>query len=199
MRKYFKITLGLIILFILIDLTIAFNKPTKFFELSIFEYPANQALKNYPELQNCRIQFISTGKRKIAHQAIPKFSSLLLPRKFRIYQIKIAEDQYGVLDSTIYKNLENKSRIGVLGHELAHVLDYTDESSISLIKKGVEYLTSEDYRIEYERSTNCIAIKRNLKEEIKSWSKETHKYLQSDGRGKYYHSPNEIDKGIDCD
>ena len=156
--------------------------------------PVEEALEKYPELSRVHIHFISKPKAKISHQAIPVNSSLIKNREKRKYKIIIADDQEDHLDSTLFKNLEYISQVGIMGHELAHISDYHDESSFNILVKGMKYVLSKKFRIRYERETNLNAIKRGLKEEIHSWSRETHSYLVNDNRGEYYHSPIEIEK-----
>jgi len=166
------------------------------FENESYREAANIALAYYPELKNCRIKFVDSGKSKIAHQAIPSFLSCLKLKKNRTYLIRIASDQYGELDSTLFQNLEFESQVGVLGHELAHILDYNDESSISILFKGLKYQFSKTFRTKYERETNEEAISRDLGSQILSWSKEVNQYLLQDNRN-YYHSPLEVELMLD--
>jgi len=159
-----------------------------------FKEPVLEAISKYPELKGVSIHFVSKEKSKISHQAIPVNKTLFKKKENRRYKIIIANDQEGELDSTLFKHLDYKSKVGVMGHELAHISDYHDESSFKIMLKGIKYVLSKKFRIEYERETNFDAIKHGLKEEILSWSKETHDYLKRDGRGEYYHSPEEIQK-----
>jgi len=192
MGRITKYVVSLLLLVLLVDFVRAYTKPTKYFELKSFEAPALEALKSYPELNSTRIHFISVEKNQTAHQAIPKLSTLFLPKSLRIYQIRITHTLPGQVDSTSYRNLSVDSQIGVLGHELGHIWDFIDESSVQLIKKGLDYLNDEEYRIAYERETNCIAINRGLKEQIATWTEEAHPAIADHGRGHYYHSPSEL-------
>jgi len=162
------------------------------FEKSQFEKPAKEALLKYPELQNVKLKFVSVEKSKLAHQALPYTFSIFRSRKNRKYKIIIASDQCGELDSTLFKNLDYKSQVGVLAHELAHILDYVNSSGIRIITKGISYKLSKKFRKSYERKTNIEAMRRGFTQEILSWSNEVYTYLDRDGRGDYYHSPLEI-------
>lgn len=191
-------TYGLVALLTIaiVDIVIVKSKDDISFDDEIYRRPGMIALEKYPELSSANIHFLSQGKAKNwAHKAVPRISTLLLPAKFRTYQIWIAEDQYGALDSTLFKNLSSTSQIGVLYHELAHVLDYKDKNSFEMLWFGVKYWYSDEYRVVCERATNCVALDRGLRSEILSWTKEIHSYLVGDGRGHYYHSAQEI---IDC-
>jgi len=192
MWRIVKYIVILVVTVLIVDYVMTYSKPTKYFELKSFEGPALAALQSYPELRETRIQFISVEKNKTAHQAIPKLSTLFLPKSLRVYQIKMTYHLEGAVDSTSYRNLTYDSQIGVLGHELAHILDFVDESSIQLIRKGLDYLNDEQYRVEYERATNCIAINRGLKDKIMIWTQEAHQSISDHGRGHYYHSPSEL-------
>ena len=118
--------------------------------------------------------------------------------RYRTYQIWIAEDQYGTLVSTLFKNLSADAQVGVLCHELAHVLDYKEKNSIEMIWFGLKYWWSDQYKAVYERATNCVALDRGVRSEILTWTNEIHSFLVSDGRGHFYHSPQEIRNHEGC-
>ena len=201
MSEYFfnkKLILPIVIGFFLTYIIIEEYKSTQldffFFEKEIYKKPALEALSYYPELSNARIRFIDGGKSKLAHQAIPKTTSLIRSKKNRIFFIKIASEHSNELDSTLFINLDYESKVGVIGHELAHVLDYLDDSTLDLIVKGYNYQYDKLYRSKYELETNQIAIDRGLGEELLSWTNEVHEYLAKDKRGNLYHTPDELKK-----
>ena len=180
-------------------MTIVKSKKRICFDDEIYKRPGLIALDKYPELADANIHFLSQGRAKHwAHKAVPRISTLLLPAKYRTYQIWIAEDQYGTLVSTLFKNLSADAQVGVLCHELAHVLDYKEKNSIEMIWFGLKYWWSDQYKAVYERATNCVALDRGVRSEILTWTNEIHSFLVSDGRGHFYHSPQEIRNHEGC-
>ncbi len=196
----FGVTVGVILIFALIDIAYVHSKKELSYDNDIYQQPALLALEYYPELKDRKLIFRSRGKATTwAHKAVPRVSTLLLPERYRVYQVLIAEDQNGPLIATLFKNLNPNSKVGVLGHELAHVLDYSSMSSVEILNLGIQYYISDEYRLDYERATNCIAMNRGLRPHIMSWSEEVYNYLEQDNRGRYYHSPQEINEGVGCD
>ncbi|WP_081980918.1 hypothetical protein [Cellulophaga sp. Hel_I_12] len=164
---------------------------------------ALKALSYYPELEHTGIEFrFKKNIKKSIMQAQPTFWSLIKGKKNRSYKIFISETfeiegkQFSV--TKIPKNV----LIGWLGHELGHIMDYRNRSSLNLIWFGIKYSFSDSYIKEAERAADTYAVEKNMD----SYILETKNFILNHTDlsevykariKKYYLSPNEILKLVE--
>lgn len=88
------------------------------------------------------------------------------------YRIRLAEY---VRDSDEMRvdELSDEVLIGWFAHELGHVVDYLDRSSIQMISFGIQYLSSAKFRRQAEHRADQIAAKHGFHKEVL----ETKKFL----------------------
>ncbi|WP_282132260.1 hypothetical protein [Cellulophaga baltica] len=124
---------------------------------------AEFALSHYPELKNTRIEFkFKKDIKKSIMQAQPSFLSLLRPKKKRSYYIFISENFEIEGQKFATKDIPKNVMIGWLGHELGHVMDYRNRSSINLIWFGIKYYFIDASIKEAERAADSHAVAKNL-------------------------------------
>ncbi|WP_282115716.1 hypothetical protein [Cellulophaga baltica] len=124
---------------------------------------AEFALSHYPELKNTRIEFkFKKNIKKSIMQAQPSFLSLLRPKKRRSYYIFISENFEIEGQKFATKDIPENVMIGWLGHELGHVMDYRNRSSINLIWFGIKYYFIDASIKEAERAADSHAVAKNL-------------------------------------
>lgn len=117
------------------------------------------ALEFFPELYDTPIEFKFKDRiKKSTMQAQPKFSSIFKSKKKRGYIIKISrqiqiEDENFTMD-----DIPSLVKIGWIGHELGHIMDYQDRSSFGLIILGAKYLLSKKSIRKVERTADTYAI-----------------------------------------
>jgi len=122
-----------------------------------FELQSLIALSYYPELKNVPITFCFYNIKTTAEVRPEYFSALKNSnRKYVVYINKNVHTE-GVL----LKDVSFNAQIGVLGHELAHILDYEGRSVTSLFGLAFNYLIIKNHA-KYERSIDELAIKRGL-------------------------------------
>lgn len=154
------------------------------------------AIGYYPELKDINIK-VRYGRIKTTMQCRPRWDFIFHKKENRSYVIyignKIKED-HGIL----YKHLPLNAQIGVIGHELAHIVDYRTMNNLQMIQFGIDYLKSNKKK-EIENRTDLIAIHRGLGYQIKAFSKyvfedsgASFKYLSYKMR--YYFRPNQINE-----
>lgn len=80
------------------------------------------ALRHYPELKHVRLT-MRLKTISATMQAQPFWDFLFRSREGRHYQIFVNETQEN--NGMYYKDLSFNSLVGWIGHELAHILDYT--------------------------------------------------------------------------
>ena len=120
---------------------------------------AKIALSHYPELKNVVIEFrLKSSLTKSFMKAQPKFRTLFKSKTNRAYIILMSE--VFEIDSMKLpiKEIPKDVLIGWLGHELGHVMDYTNRNSLNLLYFGVRYLFSSNYIREAERMADTYAV-----------------------------------------
>ncbi len=151
------------------------------------------ALSYYPELKNTSIEFV---KKNIdaTMAARPKMWSTLQGRKNRKYRIFINTnaDRDGLLLSEVSFN----AQVGILAHELAHILYYTNKSSWSIVGNGVAYV-SKKFRTKFERATDERTIQHGLGWQLHEFTSTTlnSKHVPEDYKAykkRVYLTPEEI-------
>ncbi|MCB9231869.1 MAG: hypothetical protein H6581_09415 [Bacteroidia bacterium] len=155
-----------------------------------YELQALLALAHYPALRNEDISFEFVNS-PFAHTSTLDFKSILLPWQKRKYRIYISTDLPGELKNTLFTSLPPEAQVGVLGHELAHTLDYRQRSNLGLFLLGIKYQFTQ-IKKEFELKTDLLAIRHGLGCQVLAWSEAVHDLLAQDGRGELYLSPEQI-------
>lgn len=117
------------------------------------------AISAYPELQGVPIHF-EEGDLKTSMAAQPVPSSLFGPRGERRYRILVDTLDPGS-EGKLFSELPFDARIGIMAHELAHVLDYVDRDIGGLLQYGLRYVF-EGSRKALEARTDRIAVDRGF-------------------------------------
>ncbi|HZW76835.1 MAG TPA: hypothetical protein VFF21_00865 [Flavobacteriaceae bacterium] len=117
------------------------------------------ALEHFPELYDIPIEFKFKDRiKKSTMQAQPKFSSIFRSKRNREYIILISrqiqiEDENFTMD-----DIPSLVKIGWIGHELGHIMDYQDRTNFGLIILGAKYLFSKKSIRKVERTADTYAI-----------------------------------------
>lgn len=120
---------------------------------------AGIALDFYPELKHTSITFKFKNQiKKSTMRAQPTFWSLFKSRKKRAYVILISKKFKISGKEFLTENVPKNILIGWLGHELGHVMDYKNRSSLNLIWFGMKYTFSGSYIKEAERAADSFAV-----------------------------------------
>lgn len=156
------------------------------------------ALDYYPELENTQIEFRFKKKiKKSTMQARPTFGSFFRTRKNRKYVVLISET-FKISDKKfLTSHIPSDILIGWIGHELGHIIDYSNRSKLNLIWFGLKYLLSDNHIVEAERAADTYAVRHNMEEYILKTkdfilnNAEIHEAYKLRIK-KYYLSPEEI-------
>ncbi|MCP9201017.1 hypothetical protein MKO06_13955 [Gramella sp. GC03-9] len=125
------------------------------------------AFSHYPELKDTPIEIrFKRNIKKSFMQAQPKVSSLLKNKKDRSYIIYINKEFNIEGQEFDLSMVPSEVLIGWLGHEMGHIMDYQDRSSIDLVWFGIKYFTSKNYIREAERAADTYAVNHGLGEQI---------------------------------
>ena len=128
---------------------------------------AEIALSFYPELKEVPITFkFKKNIKKSTMQAQPVFGSLFKKKKKRKYVVLISE-QFKISDTTYQtKDIPSDIMIGWLGHELGHIMDYRNRSSLGLLWFGINYFFSKTYIKKAERDADTYAVNNGMEKYI---------------------------------
>lgn len=122
-----------------------------------FELQSLIALSYYPELKDVPITF-RYRDIKTTMEVRPEFLSAIKSHN-RKYIIFINTNAHN--EGVLLKDVSFNAQIGVIGHELAHIVDYEHRSVTSLFLLGLNYMILRNHA-KYERSIDELAIKRGL-------------------------------------
>lgn len=125
------------------------------------------AMSYFPELSNSRIR-LKYKKIRTTMNVRPTIGSLIFNgRENRKYIIRINSSTN---DSVITLNeLSSDAQIGVIGHELSHIVDYRMKNIWGVIARGFSYI-SKRRKANFEKEIDRIAIKHGLGCELYEWS-----------------------------
>lgn len=157
-----------------------------------------KALSFYPQLADTHITFkFKKNIKKSTMQAQPDFGSLFSSKKKRKYKILISRKFKISGKEFKTKDIPSDILVGWLGHELGHITDYQDRSSLNLCAFGARYLFSDRHIRSAERTADSIAVARGMenyilktKNFILDHAEIAEKYKSR--IQKYYLSPEEI-------
>ena len=128
---------------------------------------ADVALSHYPELKNTPISFkFKKNINKSTMRAQPIFWSLFRSRKHRKYIVLMSEKIKISGKVFLTKDIPEDIMIGWLGHELGHIMDYKNRSSLNLIWFGLKYTFSGSYIKEAERAADTYAVSHGMEKYI---------------------------------
>lgn len=97
------------------------------------------ALSRYPELRKVRIKFVLVDTAPSLYYTKPVLASCFSAKKNRQYVISILERASYPESEALFEKLTERMRIGVIGHELYHVVQY-HIGRFSLIKTCIHSL-----------------------------------------------------------
>jgi hypothetical protein len=123
----------------------------------------------FPELKNVPIEFrfrksVSTLKTR------PALFSLFMPRGHRKYIITVSNRTPPNLEAIRFDKLPQKARMGVLGHELSHVVDFNRKTIWQSFKTALGHFSTH-YLDSLEFNTDKICIEHGLGDELEEWSR----------------------------
>lgn len=133
-----------------------------------FEEQILTALSFYPELKDHRIDFqLRKGYAPLSSR--PTYGGLFRSAKKRKYKVFISTGSGKMWDSIILKYAPFDAGVGVLGHELSHVLNFSRMSGISLTWLGVSHV-SKNYMNRFEYLTDSLCIEQGMGEYLLAMS-----------------------------
>lgn len=118
-----------------------------------------EALSFYPELAETGIEFkFKDNIKKSTMQAQPRFASFFKNKKNREYLILISRNIQIDGEHFTMDDIPSDVKVGWIGHELGHVIDYSQRTNVGMLIFGIKYLFSSAHIKEVERAADTYAI-----------------------------------------
>ncbi len=133
-----------------------------------FEKQILAALRYFPELQKTKIHFkIRSGWGGLS--ARPSWASLFRRSRNRRYIVMIGDSTKTAHPKVLFSNAGLNAQVGILGHELSHVLYFSRKSSWGLFGTGLGHL-SKSHMDMFENKTDSVCIEQGLGYQLLAWS-----------------------------
>ena len=126
------------------------------------------ALTHFPELKNLSVRV----RMKQAYTPLstkPAFWSMIKRKSKRTYIITISNKTLDTLSHLLYENLNLEERIGIMGHELSHVVDFDSKNFFQSTVNAISHL-SKRYLDRMEFHTDSICINHGLGKYLEAYS-----------------------------
>ena len=124
------------------------------------------ALSYYPSLSDVHIDF-TFSNISTTMECRPTPYSVIHNSLKKEYIIYINNDKN--FEGVLLDNVPFNAQIGVIGHELAHIIDYENQNTIGIINRGLEYLSVETKK-EYEHYIDSLTIRNGLGWQLYDWA-----------------------------
>ena len=124
-----------------------------------------EALMHYPELHDTRIDFRLTYSGKIPYGTRPSVFTLFKQPRRRKYIITLLEDATGPMEMALFKNMSRTAQLGVIGHELNHVVQFKSRTTKQLLRLLLSY-SIPYFKKRIERNADIATIEHGLGREL---------------------------------
>jgi hypothetical protein len=165
-----------------------------------FEVQALEALSHFPELRATPIRFKVKASRMTA-KTRPTVISSFLPKGCRKYLITISDQSIPDLNPILLKAQPYEAQVGLLGHELSHISDFSRKSSFKSFRDLVGHLSAR-WLDKMEFHTDWIAIQHGLGKNLQAWSRFIRNTMQVEywrGSGYVKNKNNRIERYMNPD
>jgi hypothetical protein len=130
-----------------------------------FEVAAAIAYSAFPELKNVSIEMILTPDGA-PMEAAPVIKTLFGPYENRRYYITLNDSQDSYFAPILLRSLPFDAQVGILAHELGHIVYYQKLNILEFGKWGLMYLEDDAFRATHERSTDLMPLYHGLGNQI---------------------------------
>jgi hypothetical protein len=139
------------------------------------------ALLYFPELKKTTIEF-RVQKHTAPLSARPTLASVFKKAANRKYIVIISNETIERLRPILLSNLSFNAKIGVMGHELSHIVEYDSKRGIYFIRLALKHLRKKKMD-EFEYNTDKRCIEHKLGYQLLSWSIEVREKLKQEKWG----------------
>jgi len=121
------------------------------------------AISHYPLLQNRKLKVIIKKVKGAPVEASFSPFNVILPSKSKLYKIIIQENSF-------MERMSLNKQVAALSHEMAHFIQYEESGYFPTLFGLLRYVSSDKYRIRFEKSADRIAIEHGLGPQLLDFS-----------------------------
>lgn len=136
------------------------------------------ALSYYPELRNIPIHF-RIRSRHTPLTTRSAWTGILKDPPKRNYVVTISDGTETTLMPVLFDNLPFNAQIGVIGHELGHVVEFSSMTTLDILKHAARNVSAK-YVDHFEFKTDSICIAHGLGYQLLAWSSFVRKVMHKD-------------------
>jgi hypothetical protein len=176
-----------------------------------YQKPILAALSHFPELKDVHIIF-RIRKQYTPLSTKPDVASVFKRKNYRTYIITISDQTIDTLKRLLFQNLTFEEQVGVIGHELSHVVDFNSKNFPQTVGIGIGHI-SKKYLDKMEFNTDRICIQHGLGQYLLAYSEHVREIMhvhnwrgvdyinKGNGNGQYerYMNPDTIEKYMSSD
>lgn len=141
-----------------------------------YQKPILTALSYFPELKEVHIVF-RIKKQYSSLTTRPNFTGIFKRKNHRTYIITISNQTIDTLRHLLFQNLSFKQQVGVIGHELSHVVDFNSHNFFQTIATGIGHISAR-FLDKMEFNTDRICIEHGLGEYLLAYSTYVREVMQ---------------------
>lgn len=134
-----------------------------------FEKSILLALSHYPELKLTPIRFVTRPNHAPGFTRVT-WGGLFSRPANRHFLVVISDSTEEMLRPLLFKNLPFNAQVAAIGHELAHVADFLNKSTLEIFQHAFNNV-SRRYIDRFEFNTDAIAIDHGLGYQMLDWSR----------------------------
>ncbi|MEO5683639.1 MAG: hypothetical protein ABIQ88_13410 [Chitinophagaceae bacterium] len=136
--------------------------------LPLFEKQILFALSFFPEFKETKIHFKLKKSSNGIISTRPSWGSIFRRSSKRTY-IVIINDSTGGRSFPVFRNGGVNGQVGILGHELCHILYFNKKTGLGLIGLGIRHLSTK-FMDGFENRTDSVDIERGLGYQLIDWN-----------------------------
>jgi hypothetical protein len=126
-----------------------------------FEKEILVALSYFPELKNNRVEFV-LRKGYAPLSSRPVYGGMLRSAGKRRYKVFISTSNQTEWDVVLLDKMTSfDARVGIIGHELSHVYNFSHMSGLGLMGVGLQHLSNSKMN-KFEYQTDSLTIAKGL-------------------------------------
>jgi hypothetical protein len=133
----------------------------------LYEKQIIYALSYFPELANTKIKFKIKNSTKGIISTRPTIGGIFRRSSKRKYLVLIFQPS-GPNTIPLFSEAGINGQVGILGHELCHILYFNNKTGLGLIGLGINHV-SVKYMDRFERRTDSVDITRGLGYQLMAW------------------------------
>lgn len=134
-----------------------------------FEKQIIAALSYYPELKETKITFLLQKGNSGVIETRPEWMSVFKNSKRRAYLVFFGDSSQRYTPQFMFRNSTVNGQVGIIGHELAHILYFSQKNTFGMLKTGIAHLSTK-YMDNFENKTDSICIERGLGYQLIDWN-----------------------------